>query len=240
MLSVCFAAALHWRLPFNASGKYPFMNPKKILNSAFRVFGAGLFCLIVLLSAGLAAAADVTLAWDSNNEPDLEGYGVYLKKSTPGPPYDLFGYVTTAEFSNPSNPSFNLTGLEKGARYYFAVTAYDTDGNESYFSNSVCAEVGDVIVSCSNDSGGGGGGNSGGGGGSGGGCFIETASADAARFNPWLVALTAVGCMVAGLILMVKRPSMRFLPILASNALRNRPVDKAGRGVRIINRIDSK
>ena len=125
------------------------MNQKKILNAASRIFGAGLFFLIVLFSAGLAFAVDVTLAWDPNTETDLEGYGVYFNKGTPGPPYNLFGYITTGEISNPDNPMFAVTGLDKGARYYFAVTAYDTDGNESYFSNSVCADVGDVITPCS-------------------------------------------------------------------------------------------
>jgi uncharacterized membrane protein YgcG len=215
MLSACFATASDRRHLSYSSGKNPIMNPKTALTTAFKIFGAGILCLIVLLCADPAFAADVALAWDSNNEADLEGYGVYLKKGTPGPPYNLFGYVTTGELSNPSNPLFTVTGLEQGARYYFAVTAYDTDGNESYFSNSVCAEVGGVIAPCSDDSGGGGGGDSGGGsrssgggGGSGGGagCFIETASADTPRFNPGPVALLGLGCMVAGAILMVKRP----------------------------------
>jgi hypothetical protein len=80
-----------------------------------------------------------------------------------------------------------VSGLEKGFKYYFAVTAYDTAGNESTFSSAVCADVGDTITPCSAappplppspPPGGGsvsGGGGSGGGGG-GGGCFIETAS----------------------------------------------------------------
>lgn len=198
------------------------MNLKKIIDAASRIFGAGLFLLIVLLSAGLASAADVTLEWDSNTEADLEGYGVYFNEGTPGPPYSLFGYVATGEFGNPNNPTFTVTGLERGARYYFSVTAYDTDSNESYFSSPVCAEVGDVITSCAT----GGGGSSEGGGGSGGGagCFIETASADAARFTPGLVVLTVLGCRVAGLTLMAKRRSRRLLSFLASNVLRIRPV----------------
>ena len=239
MFSASFAAARDCRHFLHASFEYLLMNQKKILNAASRIFGAGLFFLIVLLSTVPGYAADVTLAWDSNSESDLEGYGVYFHKGTPGPPYDLSGYVTTDEFSNPTNPTFTVTGLDKGARYYFAVTAYDTDGNESYFSNSVCADVGDVIAPCSNTDVGGGGGSSGGSGG-GAGCFIEAASTDAARFNPWLVTLTALGCMVAGLIFVAKRRPRRFLPLLARNALRNRFVNRAGRHGPFFIRIDNK
>jgi hypothetical protein len=111
----------------------------------------------------------VTLAWDPNSEPDLEGYGVYLHKDTPGPPYELAGYITLAELTNSASPSFDVSGLEKGARYYFAVTAYDTAGDESAFSNSVCADVGDTITACSAEA-------SSSGGGGGGGCFISASS----------------------------------------------------------------
>jgi hypothetical protein len=238
MFSVFFSAAAPCQQFFHSLPGYRYMTQKKILNSAYRFFGAGLFFLIVLLSAELAFAVDVTLSWDPNSETDLEGYGVYFNKGTPGPPYNLFGYITTGELSNPDTPMFAVTGLDKGARYYFAVTAYDTEGNESYFSNSVCANVGDVIAPCSS----GGGGDSSGGGGSGGGagCFIETVSADAARFNPGLVSLTAWGVMVAVLIFVAKRHPGRLLPYLARNALRIRPVNKAGRDAPLFIRNDRK
>jgi hypothetical protein len=215
MFSAFLAAAVPCQHLFHYLPGYRSMNQKKKLNAAFRFLGAGLFFLMVLLAADLASAADVTLAWDSNQESDLEGYGVYFNKGTSGPPYNLFGYITTGELTNPSSPAFTATGLEKGARYYFAVTAYDTEGNESYFSNSVCAEVGDVIAPCSNTDVGGG--DGGGGSGGGAGCFIDTASTDSAPFNPWLVALTALGCMAAGLSLSAKRPFTRFLPAKAKS-----------------------
>jgi hypothetical protein len=227
MSSACFAAALDCRHFIQPSFECSLMNRKNIPNAVSKIFGAGVFFLIVVLSAGLASAADVTLAWDANTEADLEGYGVYFNKGTPGPPYDLFGYITTGEFSDPNNPTSTVTGLDKGARYYFAVTAYDTDGNESYFSSSVCAEVGDVIAPCAVDSGG----SSGGGGGSGGGagCFIEAASADMAHFNHGLIALTALGCFAVGLIYTAQRRSRRLLPFLLRSASGIRSVNKAGR-----------
>jgi uncharacterized membrane protein YgcG len=174
----------------------------------FKMFGTGLFFLISLFFAVPAFAADVTLAWDPNSEADLEGYGVYYKKGAPGPPFDLFGYVTPEEFSDPSNPTFTVTGLEKGAKYYFVLTAYDSVGTESNFSDAVCADVGEIIAPCSTEDpvGGGssdggssstGGGSSDGGGGSNNGCFIDTLSADGGSFGPGMAAPIALACLAA-------------------------------------------
>jgi hypothetical protein len=156
---------------------------------------AALFGFFVsLLWSASAFSADVTLAWDPNGETDLEGYGVYYHKNTPGPPYDLAGYITLAELNNSSDPSFVVSGLEKGARYYFAVTAYDTAENESSFSNAVCADVGDSITPCPAAASSSGSASSGGGGG--GGCFISAASeANVPIFLSWL-SLAIAGCAV--------------------------------------------
>ena len=160
-----------------------FLVGQKIL-SLHRLVLSGCLCVLVLLFlVAPALSADVTLAWDPNSEADLEGYGVYFKLGASGPPYDLFGYVTLQELNDPDNPAFAVTGLAKGSNYYFAVTAYDTAGNESGYSTPVCAQIGDQILPCTSPpSGGGSSGGSGGssvgsgGGGGGGGCFIETAS----------------------------------------------------------------
>jgi len=140
-----------------------------------RLVLSGCLCVfILLLLAAPALSADVTLAWDPNSGADIEGYGVYFKLGASGPPYDLFGYVTLQELNDPDNPAFAVTGLEKGSSYYFAVTAYDTAGNESGYSTPVCAQIGDQILPCTSASSSG---SSGGGsGGGGGGCFIETSS----------------------------------------------------------------
>ena len=161
-------------------------NPQKIqrhnsLYSLVRFLAGGLALFVPLLFPVFALAADVTLAWDPNTDANLEGYGIYFKKDAPGPPYDLFGYVTIEELSDPNNPAFTVTGLEEGSQYYIAATAYDSAGNESGYSNFVCAEIGDggQISSCGSGYTGGAPGAAdsvaaSGGGGSGGGCFIET------------------------------------------------------------------
>jgi hypothetical protein len=188
------------------------------------------------LCAGPAYAADVTLAWDPNQEPDLEGYAVYFRSGTPGPPFNLFGYFTTNDLSDPASPTVTVTGLNKGASYYFAVTAYNTKGNESGFSNTVCAEIGDVIAPCAATIGGGGGsgGSSGGSGGSSGGgggaaCFIETASTGATPVSPVGLALSVTGCLIAGWALAAKRRSKRLLAFRVHRVSGIRPANNPGR-----------
>jgi len=139
-------------------------------NESHRFRGPALFLTALLIGfVSLAAAADVNLAWSPNGEADLAGYGIYSRRDVDGPPYDLIGYIALEELPDRDNPSFTVSGLEQGFSYYFAATAYDTAGNESPFSNSACATVGDQIGLCNDTVNG-----SGGGGGGGGGCFIRT------------------------------------------------------------------
>jgi hypothetical protein len=150
--------------------------------------------LITLLWSTSVLSADVTLAWDPNSEPDLEGYGVYFRKGTPGPPYELAGNLALADLTNDDAPLFVVSGLEKGFRYYFAVTAYDTDGNESTYSSAVCADIGDTITPCPAASSSSASGSGGGGGG--GGCFISASSEVNVPIFLSLVALAIVGCIM--------------------------------------------
>lgn len=71
----------------------------------------------------------VTLAWDANTETNLAGYNVYY-----GTAAGLYTVKT-----NVGNVTTNrVNGLLKSAgRYYFVVTAYNTDGLESDPSNEV-------------------------------------------------------------------------------------------------------
>src|SRR5919109_5501936 len=85
--------------------------------------------LILLLGVAPAFAGQVQLAWDA---PDASttpaGYLLYYwQEPTEVPQRVHVGLQTT----------YMLTGLADGATYTFAVTAYDTDGNESDDSNMV-------------------------------------------------------------------------------------------------------
>ncbi len=89
-------------------------------------------------------AADVTLGWDAN-EPDPDGYRIYYKTDSSGPPYNGIGAlegdspitVELAELSDPYNPEYTITGLSDTDTYYSVVTAYYSGGNESGYSNEV-------------------------------------------------------------------------------------------------------
>ena len=77
-----------------------------------------------------------TLAWDPVAADNLSGYRVYFGTMTrsyaqlPGEGLPV-GNVTT----------YTVSGLSSGMRYYFAVTAVDTLGNESGFSQEVFKDI---------------------------------------------------------------------------------------------------
>ena len=137
----------------------------------------------------VADAAHVTLGWDSNPEPDLEGYVVYRNVGSPGPPYDHSDDLPEDDLADPLHPKATLTGLKPDTEYYIALTAYNTDGIESGFSNAVCVKVVDNLAEAcsasaappastvSSSSGGSNGGSNNGG------CFISAASAQQSMFS---------------------------------------------------------
>jgi len=138
------------------------------------VFLAGLIlCGLSFWPPVFALAADITLAWNPNNEPILGGYLMYYGAYSGGP-YDgeaaLDGpspiNVPLDSLTDPRAPRLTVHGLGDGT-YYFTATAYDAQGYESNFSNEVAARIVDgrvTVVTISESSGGGGGG---------GGCFIS-------------------------------------------------------------------
>ncbi|MGD2100207.1 MAG: fibronectin type III domain-containing protein [Desulfobacterales bacterium] len=145
---------------------------------------------LYMVALPAAQAETVTLAWDANEEPDLEGYMVHRNTGSPGPPYSYSDEVPEEELVDPLHPQVQLTDLQEGEEYYIALTAYNAEGVESDFSNDVCIEVVDGAIdlceqsaspSVSTDS------SSGdGGGGGGGACFIATASTKASYFSQWI------------------------------------------------------
>jgi len=67
-----------------------------------------------------------TLTWNANTEPDLAGYKVYVGTASGvyGPPITV-GNMTT----------YQVNSLTIGTTYFFVVTAYNTSGTESGYSN---------------------------------------------------------------------------------------------------------
>jgi hypothetical protein len=100
---------------------------------------------IIIGPKSLVYSANVTLAWSANAEPDLAGYYIYYKSGTSGPPYNGTGVdegdspikVPVGYFADPANPEYTMHGLSDTEISFFVLTAYDTESNESGFSNEV-------------------------------------------------------------------------------------------------------
>ncbi len=103
-----------------------------------------LLSLLFLLFTRSAFADPVTLSWDSN-EPYPDGYKIYYKTDSPGPPYNGIGAlegdspitVEFAELIDPVDPEYTINDLSDTEIYFFVVTAYASDGRESDYSNEV-------------------------------------------------------------------------------------------------------
>jgi len=109
------------------------------------IFCTFTFIALTLFSPPSIYAADVTLAWSGNSESDLAGYYIYYKTGSSGAPYNGTGVtegnspiqVPIANLSNPTYPEYTIHGLSDTETTYFVLTAYDTEGNESGYSNEV-------------------------------------------------------------------------------------------------------
>ncbi len=71
-----------------------------------------------------------TITWSPNTEPDLAGYKIYWGAS-PG----VYTSNVSVAVGTTSRIMTGISPIQKW--YYFALTAYDTSGNESAFSAEV-------------------------------------------------------------------------------------------------------
>ena len=89
-----------------------------------------IFSALFLFHIPAVASDQVTLTWDQGSESDLAGYKVYFGTSS-----GTYSLPTDVGLTN----QHTVPNLTEGMTYYFAVTAYDTAGNESLPSNEVSA-----------------------------------------------------------------------------------------------------
>ncbi len=112
----------------------------------FSIFFSPIFLILILILGGCSGGGGdsegtagnggtINLAWDApttnvDGTPltDLAGYKVYVG-TAPGT------YGTSGNVGNVT--TYILSGLTSGQTYYIAVTAYDSDNNESDYSNEV-------------------------------------------------------------------------------------------------------
>src|SRR3989442_4778280 len=92
------------------------------------LFVACVLTVLCSLAPAVANAAQVTLAWDANTDPDLAGYKLYYGLSSGS-------YQSSVDVGNVT--TYTLSGLLDGRIYYFAATAYNLSLAESGFSNEV-------------------------------------------------------------------------------------------------------
>ena len=74
-------------------------------------------------------AGSATLHWQANTEPDLAGYRIYYGTSS----RSYGSYIPVDK----DTTSYTIKNLTEGRTYYFALTAVDTSGNESGYSQEV-------------------------------------------------------------------------------------------------------
>jgi len=108
-------------------------------------------CLIgvlLLFFTSIASALTVQLEWNQNEEPDIAGYylhygtasGTYAGVNAAEGPSPIMVNPSTpgANFADPNIVQFTLHSLpDDGTVYYIAVTAYNTAGLKSDYSNEV-------------------------------------------------------------------------------------------------------
>ena len=102
----------------------------KSLDSTFKIIA--LLLLILLPAVSIASAADVTIAWDANTEPDLAGYILFFGTSSGS-------YANSIDTGK--NTEYTVTGLAEGTTYYFAAKAYNTSDNQSGYSQELVYTV---------------------------------------------------------------------------------------------------
>lgn len=100
------------------------------MRSLVKNIAAVLLALCVSLGLPLDAA-DVQLSWTANTEPDLAGYRPYWGQA-PG------NYTNQAQVGLQTN--YTVSGLTEGT-WYFALSAFDTSGNESVKSIEVAVVI---------------------------------------------------------------------------------------------------
>jgi hypothetical protein len=105
-----------------------------------RFFSIFLFSLFSVA----AQANEAKFAWLPNTETNLAGYKIYYGTASRS-------YTNSVDVGNPpavdNQVTASLSGFTGGSTYYFAATAYDTDGFESDYSTEVVWTVPVVVVS---------------------------------------------------------------------------------------------
>ena len=77
------------------------------------------------------------LSWDANSESTLAGYKIYYGVQSG----NFTTVVDVGLTATPTTPQYLVTVPVVGTTYYFAITAYDTNGQESATSSEVSKSI---------------------------------------------------------------------------------------------------
>jgi fibronectin type 3 domain-containing protein len=86
-----------------------------------------------LSGSGVASIHRVDLSWNASSSSNVVGYNVYRAGVSGGP------YASVASAN--SGTSYVDGSVQAGQTYYYVVTAVDTNGAESVYSNQVQAVI---------------------------------------------------------------------------------------------------
>lgn len=102
-----------------------------------KTFKTIMIAIGIMVVSGCLFAAQIQVTWNANTEEDLAGYRLYVGTASGqyGEPVDV-GNLT--EHTMQIAPQYGTT-------YYFAVTAYDTSGNESGYSDEASLFIQDGV-----------------------------------------------------------------------------------------------
>ncbi|HMS85495.1 MAG TPA: fibronectin type III domain-containing protein [Nitrospira sp.] len=113
------------------------------MTRSYHLFQLGVFLLILTAcSAGDPAlnpdvfpnSGTATLSWDPNAGTDIVGYKIYIATASGA-------YETPIATTSIDVTTYTIAGLTPGTTYFFVVTAFDTDGTESPFSNEASTVI---------------------------------------------------------------------------------------------------
>jgi len=91
------------------------------------------------LTLTASTATSASFSWDASKMGDIAGYKFYYDTDSSG-----YHYANSVDLGNVVTKS--LTGLTAGKTYYVAVSTYDTDGNESWYSKEVSVTMNNTPV----------------------------------------------------------------------------------------------
>lgn len=104
------------------------------------IFRNAAMALCLALMPGSLFAGSVVATWNANSEPDLAGYKLFYGTASRT-------YTDSIDVGNVTEQE--VSDLTDGVKYFFAVAAYDSSGNQSGYSQEVSKVIGKNLASTS-------------------------------------------------------------------------------------------